>query len=126
MADGGAPAPRLDTNDWGALLANTAFVWRSGYGVTADGALVYAGGPALTPGDLVRTLTNAGAVRVMQGDINPDWVVANLYSVDATGQCVGTSGLPGSADQGGFRSGGWRYLSIDSRDFVAVLAKPTP
>ena len=96
MADGGAPAPRLDGTDWGALLANTAFVWRSGYGVTADGALVYAGGPALTPGDLVRTLTNAGAVRVMQGDINPDWVVANLYSVDAAGQCAGTSGLPGA------------------------------
>jgi hypothetical protein len=61
---------------------------------------------------------------VMQGDINPDWVVANLYSVDEAGTCVGTSGLPGSADQGGFRSGGWRYLSVDSRDFVAVLAKP--
>jgi hypothetical protein len=126
MADGGAPASRLDRTDWGALLANTAFVWRSGYGVTADGALVYAGGPALTPGDLVRTLLNAGAVRVMQGDINPDWVVANLYTVDATGTCAGTSGLPGSSDQGGFRSGGWRYLSVDSRDFVAVLAKPTP
>ena len=126
MADGGAPAPRLDHNDWGALLANTAFVWRSGYGVTADGALVFAAGPALTPGDLVRTLLNAGAVRVMQGDINPDWTVANLYSVDANGTCAGTSGLPGSSDQGGFRSGGWRYLSVDSRDFVAVLAKPTP
>ena len=124
MADGGAPAPRLGGNDWGALLANTAFVWRSGYGVTADGALVYAGGPALTPGDLVRTLLDAGAVRVMQGDINPDWVVANLYTVDETGTCAGTSGLPGSSDQGGFRSGGWRYLSVDSRDFVAVLAKP--
>jgi len=105
------------------LLANTAYVWRSGYGVTADGGLVYAGGPALTPGDLVRTLTNAGAVRVMQGDINPDWVVANLYSVDESGTCLGTSGLPGASDQGGFKSGGWRYLSIDSRDFVAVLAK---
>jgi hypothetical protein len=126
MAEGGKPAPRLETTDWGALLPNSYFVWRSGYGVTADGALVFAGGPALTPLDLVTTLTNAGAVRVMEGDINPEWVAANLFTTDASGACVGTSGLPGSQDQGGMRSAPDRYLSLDTRDFVAVLAKPQP
>jgi hypothetical protein len=124
MAEDGAPTPRLETTDWGALLPNSYFVWRSGYGVTADGALVYAGGPALTPLDLVTTLTNAGAVRVMEGDINPEWVAANLFTTDpATGACTGTSGLPGSQDQGGMRSSPDRYLSLDTRDFVAVFAK---
>ena len=127
MADEGKPSPALENTDWGALLPNSYFVWRSGYGVTADGALVYAGGPALTPLDLVTTLTNAGAVRVMEGDINPEWVAANLFTTDpATGACTGTSGLPGSQDQGGMRSSGDRYLSLDTRDFVAVLARPQP
>lgn len=125
MAEDGAPAQRLETTDWGALLPNSYFVWRSGYGVTADGALVYAGGPALTPLDLVTTLTNAGAVRVMEGDINPEWVAANLFTSEG-GTCTGTSGLPGSQDQGGMRSSPDRYLSLDTRDFVAVLARPQP
>jgi hypothetical protein len=125
MADEGKPVPTLETTDWGALLPNSYFVWRSGYGITADGALVYAGGPALTPLDLVTTLTNAGAVRVMEGDINPEWVAANLFTVDpATGECTGTSGLPGPQDQGGMRSSPDRYLSLDTRDFVAVFSKP--
>ncbi len=126
MADDGKPSPKLENTDWGALLPNSYFVWRSGYGVTADGALVYAGGPALTPLDLVTTLTNAGAVRVMEGDINPEWVAANLFTVDAAGACVGTSGLTGSQDQGGMRSSPDRYLSLDTRDFVAVFARPQP
>ena len=124
MAEDGKPTPTLETTDWGALLPNSYFVWRSGYGVTADGALVYAGGPALTPLDLVTTLTNAGAVRVMEGDINPEWVAANLFTVDAAGNCVGTSGLPGTQDQGGMRSAPDRYLSLDTRDFVAVFSRP--
>jgi len=126
MAEDGKPAPGLETTDWGALLPNSYFVWRSAYGVTADGALVYAGGPALTPLDLVTTLTNAGAVRVMEGDINPEWVAANLFTVDEAGNCVGTSGLTGSQDQGGMRSSPDRYLSLDTRDFVAVFARPQP
>lgn len=126
MAEDGKPTPELETTDWGALLPNSYFVWRSGYGVTADGALVYAGGPALTPLDLVTTLTNAGAVRVMEGDINPEWVAANFFTVDEAGNCVGTAGLPGSQDQGGMRSSPDRYLSLDTRDFVAVFARPQP
>ena len=125
MVDDGKPSPDLNSDkDWGALLKNVYFVWRSGYGVTADGALLYAGGPALTPADLARTLQGAGAVRVMEGDINPEWVTANLFSVDpATGQCKGTKGLEGSEDKGGMRQPANRYLSTDKRDFVAVFAK---
>ena len=53
--------------------------WRSGLGITADGALVYAAGPALDPLQLAKLLVRAGAVRGMQLDINPYWPVFVAY-----------------------------------------------
>lgn len=124
LVDGGAVAPSIDDGPkWGARLRNSLFVWRSGYGVTADGHLVYVGGPGLTPRDLADRLVDAGAVRGMQGDINPQWVAANLIQHDATG-CHGTKGLDTTPDKGGQQSSGDRYLSTDTRDFLEVLAKP--
>ena len=49
--------------------------WRSGLGVTADGALVYVVGPKLGPLQVADLLVRAGAVRGMQLDINPTWPV---------------------------------------------------
>jgi hypothetical protein len=49
--------------------------WRSGLGVTADGALVYVVGPLLTPPQVADLLVHAGAVRGMELDINPSWPV---------------------------------------------------
>jgi hypothetical protein len=60
----------------------------------------------------------------MEGDINPEWVSANLYRVDkATGKCVGTRGLDMEKDKGGMKRSGNRYLVPDTRDFVAVLRR---
>jgi hypothetical protein len=53
--------------------------WRSGLGITADGALVYAAGPALDPLQLAQLLVRAGAVRAMQLDIKPNWPVFVTY-----------------------------------------------
>ena len=53
--------------------------WRSGLGITADGALVYAAGPALDPLQLAQLLVRAGAARAMQLDINPYWPVFVTY-----------------------------------------------
>src|SRR5579863_10678856 len=53
--------------------------WRSGLGITADGALVYVAGPALDPLQLADLLARAGAVRGMQLDINPNWPVFVTY-----------------------------------------------
>ena len=119
----GKPAPYIDTTNWGALLGNATYVWRSAWGVTADGALLYVGGPALSIPNLTRILLDAGAVRAMEGDINPEWVSGNLYVVE-DGECVGYKGLPGTVVQGGMRAPGRRYLSNDTRDFVAVFADP--
>ena len=48
---------------WGATLGGADYVWRSGLGVTANGALVYVGGPGLNIVDLANILVRAGAVR---------------------------------------------------------------
>jgi len=43
LVDHGAPVPGLnasDTSQWGATLGNQIYVWRSGVGITANGALV--------------------------------------------------------------------------------------
>ncbi|MCI4360542.1 MAG: hypothetical protein L3J91_02465, partial [Thermoplasmata archaeon] len=47
LVDGGKPLPRLNANDttqWGFTVGNQVYVWRSGLGITADGALVYVAG----------------------------------------------------------------------------------
>ncbi len=123
LVDDGKPADNIDTADWGALLKNSYFVWRSAWGVTKDGALVYAGGPGLTPRNLADTMVNAGAVRALEFDINPEWVTGNLYTTGPDGKCVGTKGLEGGIDIGGMSKSADRYLSLDTRDFVAVFAK---
>ena len=63
---------------FGATLGNKALVWRSGVGVDANGALIYAGGPALSVLSLADP-AGAGAVRAMELDINTDWVSAFTY-----------------------------------------------
>jgi len=98
LVDNGAPVANIDTNNWGALLPNSYFVWRSGYGITKDGALLFIGGPGLTPRDLAQRFIDAGAVRAMEGDINPEWVTANFYTVGEDGKCTGSPGLSGSQD----------------------------
>ena len=82
LVDGGQPVPGLDaadTTQWGYTLGNRVYVWRSGLGVTADGALVYVGGPGLNITDLADLLARAGAVRAMELDINTDWVNLATY-----------------------------------------------
>jgi hypothetical protein len=75
-----ATATYTDSRVWGATLGAATVVARSGIGVTADGALVYVAGPALTARTLAEALQRAGAVRAMTLDINPEWVTFNFFS----------------------------------------------
>jgi hypothetical protein len=82
MVDGGALAPTAtytDTHIWGNTLGGNVVVARSGIGVTANGALIYVAGSALTAQTLAESLQRAGAVRAMTLDINPEWVTFNFY-----------------------------------------------
>jgi Phosphodiester glycosidase len=82
LVSNGQPAAGLsatDTTKWGYTLGNAVYVWRSGLGITANGALVYVGGPGLNITDLANLLVRAGAVRGMELDINTDWVNFTSY-----------------------------------------------
>ena len=106
LVDHGKPVTGLNPNDttqWGYTLGNAVYVWRSGVGITADGALVYVGGPGLNITTLADILVRAGAVRAMELDINTDWVNFATYHPDgATAQAApanGTDLLPGMYGQ---------------------------
>jgi hypothetical protein len=88
LVSNGRPVPGLEANDttkWGFTLGNAVYVWRSGVGITANGALVYVGGPGLNITDLANLLIRAGAVRAMELDINTDWVNFSSYKPSTPG-----------------------------------------
>jgi hypothetical protein len=123
IVDGGKTAPDATYSDsriWGFTLGAKTVVARSGIGVTADGALVYVAGPALTARSLAESLKRAGAVRAMALDINPEWVTFNFYEHESGGAVSGVKLYPQmqrSAD---------RYLPpvSESRDFFLVSLPP--
>ena len=134
LVAGGRPTPQAASWDWQAWGATCGAVscassvpgieyqWRSGLGVTADGALVYAAGPALDPLQLAQLLVRAGAVRGMQLDINPNWPDFISYNPPA-GALAGPSNgrkLLSSTVQGPstFFESWW------ARDFITMSALP--
>ena len=115
LVDGGAPVPSAgSTGAWGASISGPA-TWRSALGVDGHGALVYAAGGGLTPAALAQALVAAGVQRAMELDINPSWVSYNTYQPALDGSVHGTKVYGLHADD--------RYLSPDSRDFIAMLVR---
>ena len=128
LVNGGKPVTGLNPNDttrWGYTLGNAVYVWRSGVGITASGALVYAGGPGLNITTLAGILARAGAVRAMELDINTDWVNFATYNPhNPTARAAPANGrdlLPGMYGQPD------RYFqSWWSRDFFTMSARTPP
>jgi hypothetical protein len=133
VADG-RPTPRAATTRWLRTWGNTCGAtscaptvpgiehqWRSGLGITADGALVYVAGPALDPLQLAELLVRAGAVRGMQLDINPNWPVFVTYDPPAGGPAAPGNGrklLSGTAQ------GPWTFFEATwARDFITMSAR---
>ena len=128
MVDGGRLAPNatyVDHRIWGATLGANTVVARSGIGVTADGALVYVAGPALTAKSLAESLQRAGAVRAMTLDINPEWVTFNFYDHPSG---IGTSAIAPAKLYPQMSRPATRYLgpTRESRDFFMVYVPATP
>jgi hypothetical protein len=124
LVNNAKPVPGLaanDTSNWGVTLGNSVYVWRSGLGVTANGALVYVGGPGLNITDLANLLVRAGAVRAMELDINTDWVNYSYYTPSPLGLATASNGrelVPGMTGTPA------RYFeSWWARDFITVSAK---
>lgn len=124
IVDGGQPVPGLqDSNEarWGKTVNNPILVWRSGLGVTANGALVYAAGPGLSADTLAELLARAGAVRAMELDINTAWVDFFTYTPGPAGAPAGDLAVnrlladmqPSTSD----------YLTASSRDCIALFAR---
>jgi Phosphodiester glycosidase len=124
LVDGGQPTPQSASNSsasWGPTLGNRVFVWRSALGITADGALVYAAGNGMSVQSLAALLAAAHCVRAMELDINPYWT--NFYSYTAASAGDPRLVVPQKLLPDMQRSL-YRYLSPDSRDFVAVQLRP--
>jgi hypothetical protein len=123
LVDGGQIDPSVshdDTRAWGYTLKGNIAVARSGVGITADGALLYVAGPALTARTLAESLQRAGAVRAMTLDLNPEWVTFNFFTHPDPNDPMVVSGeklypeMQRSAD---------RYLDTESRDFFTLSTR---
>jgi len=122
LVDGGkvpATVTATDQRRWGSTIGTSVLVWRSGVGIDAHGNLIYVAGHGLSALTLATTLVRAGAIRAMTLDMNPEWVTFNLYAHPDAAQAdriVSTRLDPAMhrpAD---------RYLTPDSRDFIAISA----
>ena len=125
LVDGGRPVPGLNANDtsqWGYTLGNQIYVWRSGIGVTSDGALVYVGGPGLNITTLANLLVRAGAVRAMELDINTGWV--NFATFDPSSPTAQATSANGSDLLSTMAATPARYFEAWwSRDFFTMSAR---
>jgi hypothetical protein len=123
VVDNAAPVPGLDTNAnglWGGTLGNKVLVWRSGVGVTHEGALVYAAGNGLSVSSLARVLAAAGAVRGMELDINSEWTRFFSYDSPDPAQPSAVAGVKLVPDM---RSSPSLYLQAETRDFIALFVR---
>lgn len=124
IVDGGQPAPGVQYNDpakWGYTVGNAVLVWRSGVGVTANGALVYVGGPGLSAYGLAQLLVRAGAQKAMELDINSDWVDFFTYAPGPVGAPAGD--LTVNKLLVDMKPSTNNYLSASSRDGVALFSR---
>jgi len=124
IVDHGQPAPGLNANDnirWGATLGGKVQVWRSGLGITPNGALVFVGGAGLSIVDLANVLLRAGAVRAMEMDINTAWVNFSSWASPVGVPATAESGTKLTYDETTYPS---RYFAPLSRDFITVSVRP--
>ncbi len=127
----GRPSALASTRAWrawggtcpcGKGQQGSEYQWRSGLGVTADGALVYVVGPLLDPLQVADLLVRAGAVRGMQLDINPSWpVFASFKPAAPDGLAAPTNGVRLT---GTYRGPATFFDPTYARDFITMSARP--
>jgi len=120
LVDNGSITPDVDsttTMTWGATLGNKTYVWRSAVGIRKDGSLIFVAGASLSVRTLANIAHDAGAVRAMELDINPQWTNFITYTHPNPDKAV--PHMLTKDEQ----ANPYRYLQPSSRDFVAVLAR---
>jgi hypothetical protein len=105
------------TKEWGTTIGQAAFINRSGFGVTASGVEVYVAGPALSVCTLGSILQDAGVVRGMELDINPDWVSGAYFHPQASGPPASFKLFPTE------KVSSRHYLAPSSRDWFAWFTR---
>ncbi len=116
-----------NTTKWGKTLGGTFNVWRSGLGVTKNGAIIYVGGPSLSISDLANVLVRAGAVQGMELDINTDWVQFSAYTGALKTPINGGNGvslLPNGSANGMAGTPSRYFASYWNRDFFTMSLRP--
>ena len=97
--------------------------WRSGVGITKDGALVYVTGPGLSPFQLAELLVRAHAVRAMELDINSEWPDFSTYDPPLANGLASPSN--GSKLIASTVQGPWTFFEATwPRDFITMSARP--
>lgn len=120
LVDGGLVNPTCasgGTKEWGTTIGQAAFIHRSGFGVTATGVEVYVAGPALSVCTLGRILQDAGVVRGMELDINPDWVSGAYFHPQPSGAPQSFKLFPDE------KVSSRHYLEPSSRDWFAWFTR---
>jgi hypothetical protein len=129
----GRPTPRAASIDWrawgntcGALSCASSVPgiehqWRSAVGVTADRALVYVQGPALSPLQLAALLARAHVRRGMELDINPDWPIFATYDPQTAHGLA--AAFNGHALLETVRGPGVFFEAAWARDFITMSAR---
>lgn len=101
---------------WGNSVSGDVYIWRSGIGITADGALVVAVGNSVSAGTLAAALRQAGAIQAMQLDVNAWHVFFFTYETRPAGPTATklNPDLPGSTQI---------FLKPYDRDFMYLTIK---
>ena len=132
LVDAGRPTVLASSSNWlawgatcGASSCSGPGIenqWRSGLGVTADGALVYVAGPSLSPLQLADLLVRAGALRAMELDINPHWTIFAAYTPSTpAGVAAPSNGVDLLAGMNGSPA---RFFELSwARDFITLSAR---
>jgi hypothetical protein len=108
----------------GARQHGAEHQWRSGLGVTADGALLYVTGPKLSPLQVAGLLVRAGAVRGMELDINPTWPVFASFKPPARAALAAPAN--GTRLIATYRGPATFFDPAYARDFITMSADPVP
>ncbi len=123
IVDGGKLVPGLADNvkgQWGQTVGQRVLVWRSAVCVDAHGGIIFGYGNGLGALSLAELMQRAGCQRAMELDINTSWTSFNFYGPVEAGNpasVLGTKMLPNQDKPAD------RYLSPDSRDFIAVFER---
>jgi hypothetical protein len=126
IVDGGEVVKGLSTNasgKWDATLAASDSVWRSGVGVTNDGAVIYVGGPGLSLKALAKIFVDAKAQRAMELSVNPDWVQLSVFKGALNTPRSATNGTSLLASMVATPSG--YFDSWWTRDFFTMTLRPS-